>query len=136
MAAELYLVAHRVRGEPAFDIAQQISCSICGGAGKDTIADSIEEIECIECDAIGFWWIIPTSGHRAYPYHYWPWDELACDSRISEHEFDPIPIQLGTMPPDLQDHYHLNQPAAPNQPSLLSRLNLKPTPQPPIVRRI
>ena len=42
--SELYLIAHRVRGEPAFDIAQ-----------RSQIGD--EE-----------GWIIPTSGHRAYPY--------------------------------------------------------------------
>lgn len=40
---EPYLIAHLVRGEPAFDIAIQMPMG--------------EEI----------WWIIPTSGHRARP---------------------------------------------------------------------
>lgn len=42
--SELYLIAHIVRGEPAFDIASQIEVN--------------DEVI----------WIIPTSGHRAWPY--------------------------------------------------------------------
>lgn len=42
--SDLYLIAHIVRGFPAFDIASQIE---------------------IEDEII---WIIPTSGHRAWPY--------------------------------------------------------------------
>jgi hypothetical protein len=41
----LYLIVHKVRGQPAFDVAQRFALS--GG----------EEI-----------WMIPTSGHRAYPF--------------------------------------------------------------------
>jgi hypothetical protein len=41
----LYLIVHKVRGQPALDIAQRFALS--GG----------EEI-----------WLIPTSGHRAYPF--------------------------------------------------------------------
>lgn len=41
--SEPYLILHKVRGEPAFDIAEKM------------------EVEGEE------WWIIPTSGHRAYP---------------------------------------------------------------------
>jgi hypothetical protein len=39
----LYLILHKVRGEPAFDIAEKVQI------GKEE------------------GWIIPTSGHRAYP---------------------------------------------------------------------
>lgn len=49
---ELYLIAHLVRGEPAFDIASQVE---------------------VEGEV---WWIIPTSGHRAYPYETWELDGL------------------------------------------------------------
>jgi hypothetical protein len=62
----LYLIAHKVRGEPAFDIAVKME-----------MAD-------------GDWWIIPTSGHRAYPYWQWPL------------EFAPTPIPL---PAEWPDHY-------------------------------
>jgi hypothetical protein len=41
-----YLIAHKVRGEPAFDVAVKME-----------MPD-------------GPWWIIPTSGHRAYPFAY------------------------------------------------------------------
>ena len=30
--ANLYLIAHRVRNEPAFDVAEQITCTVCQGA--------------------------------------------------------------------------------------------------------
>src|SRR6202166_388044 len=72
--SELYLIAHRVRGEPAFDIAQ-----------RSQIGD--EE-----------GWIIPTSGHRAYPYDF---IALSMVSAIWITE-------LGPMPPDLPDHYACN----------------------------
>jgi hypothetical protein len=41
---ELYLIAHRVRGEVAYDVAQRWLLS----NGQER-------------------WLIPTSGHRAYP---------------------------------------------------------------------
>jgi hypothetical protein len=41
-----WLIAHKVRGEIALDIASQIQ------------VDGYDEP----------WWIIPTSGHRAYPF--------------------------------------------------------------------
>lgn len=43
-----YLIAHKVRGQPTFDIAIQMEME--------------DEV----------WWIIPTSGHRAYPYWHIP----------------------------------------------------------------
>lgn len=44
MSGEPYLIAHKVRGAAAFDIAIKM----------------------------GDWWIIPTSGHRAHPYWWAP----------------------------------------------------------------
>lgn len=49
---DLYLILHKVRGEPAFDIAQPIMI----GEEKG--------------------WIVPTSGHRAYPAWYIELGEL------------------------------------------------------------
>ncbi len=74
----LYLIAHKVRGEPAFDIAERMVCPLCDSAG------------CPECDD-GFWWIIPTSGHRAHPYAH------------KECEWDALSV--GLPPSDLPDHY-------------------------------
>ena len=48
---ELYLILHKVRGEPAFDVAQRMMIG----------------------DEEG--WIIPTSGHRAYPIRWQLIDE-------------------------------------------------------------
>lgn len=44
---DLFLILHKVRGEPAFDVAQQVQIG----------------------SEVG--WIIPTSGHRAYPAAWW-----------------------------------------------------------------
>jgi len=48
----MYLILHKVRGEPAFDVAEPIQIG----------------------DEEG--WIIPTSGHRAYPYWKIPLGEI------------------------------------------------------------
>jgi hypothetical protein len=69
-----YLIQHKVRGEHAFDVAVKME-----------MADGTE------------WWIIPTSGHRAYPYFSWPITTA------------PLPI-----PADWPDHY----PAAAKRPSV------------------
>jgi hypothetical protein len=46
--------------------------------------------DCTECDSLGYWWIIPTSGHRAYPWH---WAKIECEGILS------------MMPPSLPDPY-------------------------------
>lgn len=70
---ELYLIAHKVRGERAFDIASPLK------VGAE------------------LWWIIPTSGHRAYPYWIVPLDSLT--------NFDSGLFPM--MPEDLPDHYRV-----------------------------
>jgi uncharacterized protein involved in type VI secretion and phage assembly len=66
---QLYLIAHKVRGEPAFDVAIKLQIGSEEG------------------------WIIPTSGHRAYPYWH---DELVMED-----------AETGAMPPELRDHYEV-----------------------------
>jgi hypothetical protein len=91
---ELYLIAHKVRDEPAFDIAIQIEIGEEDG------------------------WIIPTSGHRAYP---WWWVELTNIDDQYELEFKDHTFWIdasrgikgkmngpGSMPPDLRDHYTIS----------------------------
>lgn len=56
-----FLILHKVRGEPAFDIAHQQPCPECEGFGY------VPSGGCNECDGLGHWWIVSTSGHRAYP---------------------------------------------------------------------
>jgi len=62
-----YLILHKVRGEPAFDVAEKLQIG----------------------DEEG--WIIPTSGHRAYPYVV-----------LDEHDASKY---LGMIPADWPDHY-------------------------------
>jgi hypothetical protein len=65
---ETYLILHKVRGKPAFDVAIKVLIGEEEG------------------------WIIPTSGHRAYPAQFIRLDELA------------LP-ELAYVPDDLPDHY-------------------------------
>lgn len=107
----LYLIAHKVRNAPAFDIAEQLRCPICDGAA------------CDECDGEGLWWIIPTSGHRAYPYASWRLEDLIDASdypHIAPWTFDD------RMPSGLPDHYPTSRSSTP---SLLSQLKLPYTPK-------
>lgn len=63
-----YLILHKVRGEPAFDVAEPFDLS----SGET-------------------YWIVSTSGHRAYPYKKW---------RIV-HSLDLGDVSLDHLP----DHY-------------------------------
>lgn len=82
---EPFLILHRVRGEPAFDIAEKI--------GEDSDGDI---------------WIIPTSGHRAYPFNSWNLNKLApADSIDRDGDYDLVTENLA-LPPDWPDHYACN----------------------------
>jgi hypothetical protein len=72
-----YLILHKVRGEPAFDIAEKLQIG----------------------DEEG--WIIPTSGHRAYPAWF---EELG--KMINGHVMPVIPD-------DWPDHYPMDTGHAP-----------------------
>ena len=88
--SELYLIAHVVRSQPAFDIAEQIQIG----------------------DEQG--WIIPTSGHRAYPY----W--VASFSEVMLGGMQRIETLSGSPPADHPDHYSLS--AAPKGQGLIKNL--------------
>lgn len=74
----LYLVAHKVRGQPAFDVAIQMEME--------------DEV----------WWIIPTSGHRAYPY--WHVELSEAVYRVYG-EGDRIIDDVPSCPDPWPDHY-------------------------------
>lgn len=99
---EPFLILHKVRGEPAFDIAAQIVCGICHN-------DSHERTLCEECDGVGFWWIIPTSGHRAHPYQNWRLEDV-----FDVHHEGDLAWNYA-MPEGWPDHYPCNpSPASPS----------------------
>ena len=109
---ELYLILHKVRGEPAFDIATQIE--------EGTASDP------------GPWWIIPTSGHRAYPYRYWHWSDLYSGSEMDLSKLQYVFNNVDP-PEGLPDHYSVNAPRDPapltaRVTGLLSALGLGPRP--------
>jgi hypothetical protein len=74
--SNLYLILHKVRGEPAFDVAER-----CDGMGTG--------------DDPGPWWIIPTSGHRAFPFIIEPLERMV--SVNGDQDWDALP-----------DHYQLS----------------------------
>ena len=121
-----YLIAHKVNGSPAFDIAVQMECPECHGD---------ECHGCAECDWIGYWWVVSTSGHRAYPWNHWALTDLEGD--LGQGYWTGVSHE---MPPDLPDHYPHSASPHESKISLIDRLGLnKPKPAPastPIVRRI
>jgi len=105
MTNEPYLIAHLVRGSPAFDIAEQLQIG----------------------DELG--WIIPTSGHRAYPY----WTEKLYSVNMGgDSDLEEV---LQEFPADLPDHYSLS--AAPKGQGLVKNLAdlLGFTPKPATIHR-
>ena len=112
MIDTLYLIAHKVRGEPAFDVAIQMECPECSGEASD---------HSCECDGFGSWWIIPTSGHRAHPYWYHPLEDLTIPNL-----FEVVP----DLPPGLPDHYTVSaspRGATDARPEFLRALLARPT---------
>jgi hypothetical protein len=78
-----HLILHKVRGQPAFDIAER--CDDMGTAEDP-----------------GPWWIISTSGHRAYPYKIFPLANVRANSVGLDLLIDPIPD-------DWPDHYQAKE---------------------------
>lgn len=133
MSTDLFLIAHKVRGEPAFDVATQMLCSICDG-----LCDVTNNAPCHECDSLGYWWIIPTSGHRAYPYGWYDMAEIELNGypQITLMQYLTDPHYTQPMPADLPDHYRHH--AAPRL-DLAAALGLRAKPaqaQAPLPRRL
>lgn len=106
--SEPYLILHKVRGQPAFDIAEKIMIG----------------------DEEG--WIIPTSGHRAYPY----WYEKIVVHDTWIHFFNGDyegNVNIEPMPDSWPDHYEAT--AAPKGSGLITNLAEKLGLLPKIERR-
>lgn len=87
MTDNLYLILHKVRGEPAFDVATQLEDAEGAGAAEKV-------------------WIIPTSGHRAYPS--WSYPLLDLYSHPDVGSLSLLELWGGELPPDVPDHYTVN----------------------------
>lgn len=101
-----YLILHKVRGLPAFDIAIPLKIGSEDG------------------------WIIPTSGHRAYPYEVIPLDELRHDGTGWTVTMDWLDWVKKVKVPnrDVPDHYSVNDhkraPSTPTETLSLSEIGL------------
>lgn len=122
---DLFLIAHIVRGQPAFDIAEHLTCPECLGHG------------CSECDEEGFWWVVGTSGHRAYPYYSIPFDELSAGDTIDGY-YSITSLAPSEAPPSWPDHYNVRSaPSAKPGQFLIAALGLDlRQPSAPIKRRV
>lgn len=130
-----FLIAHRVRGEAAFDIAIKQPCPLCHHGMRDS-----EEVmtSCDECEGQGFWWICSTSGHRAYPYWNINIDRLLIEDDTMGRTFADLEALVPEMPEGLVDHYRVNSSPKPLRDagrSLLAKLGLGRSAA-PIKRRI
>ena len=108
MTENLYLILHKVRGEPAFDIAIKVEPFFY----TDLKGNSEEKIQGEPM------WIIPTSGHRAYP-SWWKSLEQLGVVMLPDTNFawgmDNISgtVQgLIPMPYEERDHYPASEPRA------------------------
>jgi hypothetical protein len=99
--AEPHLILHKVRGKAAFDIA--IKMQIGGEDG----------------------WLIPTSGHRAYPMAKWQLEDLA---DISDYPHErPLHVRVTANLDTWPDHYSCNnQHAHPPSPHRTATAHLTP----------
>lgn len=132
----LYLIAHKVRGEAAFDVAHRIKCPIC-----EPIQQGVDEAErglihCSECDD-GYWWIIGTSGHRAYPFWHTRLEGVLQGELHASLTDGWLAYTIANMPNDLPDHYQTTAaPGTGKVKDLLSKLALPRVQQPQVMRRI
>lgn len=114
MTPNLFLIAHRVRGEPTFDIAERMDAPEWG-----TLSDPAP------------WWIMPTTGWRVYPF--WHYGPIGPEPTVDGPYFSiDMCVPFPPMPPSHPDLYELNEmfdPSTPipdrlDAPSLLLALGL------------
>jgi hypothetical protein len=125
---DLYLIAHKVRGEPAFDVAIHMECPLCAGHGHDL------DGYCHECDGARHWWIISTSGHRAFPY----WSIPLIKAYVLDQEaayWNCVLKMPPEMPEGLRDHYVAERQVATDLIKVLGLIHKPLAPVAPIKRR-
>lgn len=97
---DLYLILHRVRNQPAFDIAEQMKCPSCEN-----------DPGCTECSGLGYWWIASTWGFRCHPY----WTIKLDITTVSDNQWLSLDeeggVALPNLPPDWPDLFPINSPS-------------------------
>lgn len=113
--SNLFLIAHKVRGEPAFDVADQMTCPSCS---EHNIEQNlwVNPKGCSTCEGKGYWWIIPTSGHRAYPYWDFPLKQIRLEDPLVPHVYMPLFYIIPCMTEGLRDHYEASVPRSISKP--------------------
>lgn len=114
---ELFLIAHKVRGKLAFDVAEKMVCPVCQGEKRHTISGSDsaddDDISCSNCESTGHWWILSTVGHRAYPFLTFELAKLyeraeRCGEDRMNISYMPIYEIDIPLPPNLRDFYSIH----------------------------
>lgn len=138
---ELYLIAHRCRGEATFDVAERMPCPKCAGYPFGGYPEDLDGPGCIECDNEGFWWILSTCGYRAYPFWYDLLNDIFNDSAAPKSEEGIKGVMqdiLFDCPTTALDCFPINSPSHKSLPDrsndLLAKLGL--TPKLPPLRRL
>lgn len=136
---EPYLIAHLVRGEPAFDIAIRSRCSICyryddeGRVRSNPICDwETPDENCVGCNGEGYRWIMPTNGHKVYPYWHSKLDDCLVECA---GEYESIIYGVPVPPPNQRDYEQYYESIRRDIVPDLRSLGLT-RPQPKIARRI
>ena len=129
MTEEPHLILHKVRNAPAYDIAIKAPCTMCQDCENtfnELIPSRYPQEGCSMCDGEGFSWIIPTSGHRAYPYRIWPLLEMYFDANIidggGKYKLKELDNSTICPPSNWPDHYSINDRKAKLEPNLIDRL--------------
>lgn len=99
MLDNLYLIAHKVRGEVGFDIAAQRACPLCSEFDSSAM-EYVNPQGCPECDYKGYWWSSPTWGYRPYPF--W-WIRLDGLSAVFQNMDGITQLQLADIVPPMPE---------------------------------
>lgn len=99
-----FLILHKVRGLPTFDIALRFDEVPDRYDHEGRVKHYIDAFDQIE-DDLPPWWVVPASGLRAYPFQWWALEDLVDASDINHAGFHDRPIHFeDKLPVDWPEH--------------------------------